>query len=143
MKGDRKMVPKSIEVTSEGFLHNIPTWCEALLPMKIEGGSEDTGYNSEVNEGRSLFKEGSNSPQIKPRACGHNEEFPNWKSREQNSKWKGRLCVVVGQVLKGGYLGLRTLEAKETTKSYSNSKAQEMNIVNIEIIANSSTQYTE
>lgn len=98
------MVPKSIEVTSEGFVNIIPIWCEALLPMKIKGESEGAGYGSEGNEGRTLFSEGSNSPQIKPRARGHleNEEFSNWKAREQNSKWKGQLCVVVGQILKGG-----------------------------------------
>ncbi|WMV47888.1 hypothetical protein MTR67_041273 [Solanum verrucosum] len=36
VKGDGKMVPKEIEITSEGFVYTMPIWCEAPMTFRKE-----------------------------------------------------------------------------------------------------------
>jgi len=45
VKGDGKMVSKEIEVTSQGFVYTVPTWCEAPVTFRNEATKREEQHD--------------------------------------------------------------------------------------------------
>ncbi|KAG5619485.1 hypothetical protein H5410_004703 [Solanum commersonii] len=140
VKGDGKMVPKEIEITSEGFVYTVPIWCEAPVTFRKEvTRREEQHYGPMGNKGffpplMLKFVEESDH-HVGTSTAGKNL---NWKARdstrEANSKGKGPLSAVAGQLERKENLGPNFLGPKRQQQK--NNAAQSLDIVNIEIQAN-------
>lgn len=42
MKGDQARVPREMEINGEGFVYQIPIWCETSVMVKKEETKEDS-----------------------------------------------------------------------------------------------------
>ncbi|KAG5630999.1 hypothetical protein H5410_002716 [Solanum commersonii] len=111
VRGDGKMVPKEIEVTSEGFVFTVTIWCEAPVTFRKEATRREEQYY-EPMAGENL----------------------NWRTREANKKGKGPLIAVAGQLKRRENLGPNFLGPKRQQQK--NIAAQGFDILNIEIQAN-------
>ncbi|KAH0685810.1 hypothetical protein KY285_016371 [Solanum tuberosum] len=134
------MVPKEIEITSEGFVYTVPIWCEAPVTFRKEAARrEEQHYGPMGNKGffppLMLKSVEESDHHVGTSIAGKNL---NWRSRdstrEANSKGKGPLSAVAGQLERKENLGPNFLGPKRQQQK--NNAAQSLDIVNIEIQAN-------
>ncbi|WMV38554.1 hypothetical protein MTR67_031939 [Solanum verrucosum] len=140
VKGDGKMVPKEIEITSEGFVYTVLIWCEAPVTFRKEATRrEEQHYGPMGNKGffspLMLKSVEESDHHVGTSTAGKNL---NWRARdstrEANSKGKGPLSAVAGQLERKENLGPNFLGPKRQQQKYN--AAQSLDIVNIEIQAN-------